>query len=376
MNTAVNSAVAEYAEAVRAELTDLPADEVAEIVDDVRDHLDQVAAEWGGEPTLTMLAERLGTPAVYAAELRQAAGFPEPSHARRRGGLPLRVLRFLVTWGIRAALGVALVGTVISLIDGNWYVESWLAALMMIAVVLGLWTVANGPSRSPADVLRELPDVRRAERRFDVLTDTSHGAATVEFVRSLRPAWWVVRGWVVASLVMTPLGHAGAFPFVRSLEGAAVLGATVVASVWWGRRTTRTPLQGWPRLGQLTGNTLLAIAAPIIVFSIGQPAGQADVWYEPVYDGLYHQDGTPIINLFPYGPDGRLLEDVRLFDQDGRPVDNVQWIEWDADCAFAAQTSPGNAFPRALYERDWDTGRCVEVEFAAPFSSVSDDRAN
>ena len=82
---------------------------------------------------------------------------------------------------------------------------------------------------------------------------------------------------MAASLVVTPLGHAAAFSFVRSLEGAAVLSAAVVASVWWGHRATRTPLQGWPRLGQLAGNTLLGIATPFIVFSSGQPAGQVDM---------------------------------------------------------------------------------------------------
>jgi hypothetical protein len=62
-----------YARQVRAALADVPADRLTELLDDLEDHLVEVAAE-GGEP----LAVRLGPPAEYAAELRRAAGLAEP----------------------------------------------------------------------------------------------------------------------------------------------------------------------------------------------------------------------------------------------------------------------------------------------------------
>ncbi len=60
-----------YARDVRAALADVPADRLAEVLDDLEEHLVEVARE-GGEP----LTVRLGPPAEYAAELRRAAGLP------------------------------------------------------------------------------------------------------------------------------------------------------------------------------------------------------------------------------------------------------------------------------------------------------------
>jgi hypothetical protein len=62
-----------YAREVRAALADVPADRLAELLDDLEDHLVEVAAE-GGEP----LVVRLGPASAYAAELRLAAGLAEP----------------------------------------------------------------------------------------------------------------------------------------------------------------------------------------------------------------------------------------------------------------------------------------------------------
>ena len=63
-----------YARQVRAALADVPAEQLTELLDDLEDHLVEVAAE-GGEP----LAVRLGPPAEYAAELRRAAGLAPPA---------------------------------------------------------------------------------------------------------------------------------------------------------------------------------------------------------------------------------------------------------------------------------------------------------
>ena len=63
-----------YARQVRAAFADVPADRLTELLDDLEEHLVEVAAE-GGEP----LAVRLGPPAEYAAELRRAAGLTDPA---------------------------------------------------------------------------------------------------------------------------------------------------------------------------------------------------------------------------------------------------------------------------------------------------------
>ena len=59
--------------------SDLPPGELEDVLDDVTGHLSEVACEFGEEPTLAALQERLGTPRQYAAELRTAAGLSSES---------------------------------------------------------------------------------------------------------------------------------------------------------------------------------------------------------------------------------------------------------------------------------------------------------
>jgi hypothetical protein len=78
----------EYLAGVRPALSDLPAPEVAEILDDVRAHLTDLTAELGGDAGVAALTARLGPPSAYAAELRAAAGYPlapEPTRRERYG---------------------------------------------------------------------------------------------------------------------------------------------------------------------------------------------------------------------------------------------------------------------------------------------------
>jgi hypothetical protein len=61
-----------YASAVRAALADLPAEHREVLLEDLEDHLAEIAAESDGS-----LEERLGNPEAYAAELRAAYGIAE-----------------------------------------------------------------------------------------------------------------------------------------------------------------------------------------------------------------------------------------------------------------------------------------------------------
>jgi hypothetical protein len=90
VNTTVDGEVARYAAAVRAAFADLPAPDRETLLEDIEDHLVEVAAESGGP-----LEERLGPPETYAAELRAWAGLPAPGAARRRGRRTSRLVRRL-----------------------------------------------------------------------------------------------------------------------------------------------------------------------------------------------------------------------------------------------------------------------------------------
>ena len=80
MNDTIDGDVARYATAVRAAFADLPGPERELLLEDLEDHLQEVAAEAGGP-----LAERLGEPEDYAAELRASAGLPAPGAGRGAG---------------------------------------------------------------------------------------------------------------------------------------------------------------------------------------------------------------------------------------------------------------------------------------------------
>lgn len=87
MTAPVTSPAAQaYLTAVREELADLPADERAELLEDLELHLTALEEEGRDEP----LTARLGSAADYAAELRAAAGLPPRERVPSRRRLPVR----------------------------------------------------------------------------------------------------------------------------------------------------------------------------------------------------------------------------------------------------------------------------------------------
>ncbi|HKA67973.1 MAG TPA: hypothetical protein VKG85_02525 [Actinomycetes bacterium] len=82
MNTTDLDEVARYAATVRAELDDLPTEERDELLEDLEDHLREVAADADGP-----LAYRIGPPGRYAEELRASAGLVGSGDRPRRDRL-------------------------------------------------------------------------------------------------------------------------------------------------------------------------------------------------------------------------------------------------------------------------------------------------
>lgn len=71
-STQTDPEVTAYARQVREALADVPSARLEELLEDLEEHLVEVASETPGP-----LSDRLGPPAEYAAELRRAAGLPE-----------------------------------------------------------------------------------------------------------------------------------------------------------------------------------------------------------------------------------------------------------------------------------------------------------
>lgn len=122
-----------YARQVRAALADVPADRLTELLDDLEEHLVEVAAE-GGEP----LAVRLGPPTEYAAELRRAAGLAEPAE-------PIGAADASWSTGISARLDrltaspqyVAVREFLPELRPAWWVLRAWAPLVALDAVVFG-----------------------------------------------------------------------------------------------------------------------------------------------------------------------------------------------------------------------------------------------
>jgi len=254
--------VARYAAAVRAALADLPAQERADLLEDLEDHLTEVASE-----SDVPLTQRLGSPEQYAAELRSAYG-------ARTGELP-----------------------------------------------------------------------RRYQVVLAALRRTATYRAVADFLPQLRPAWWILRGYL-AVLVLTAVFQTWRdgfislrlIPYPLTSRGLLQLVATVVA-IWISIATGRRRLavsRGW-RSAALFANGLVALAAlpPLLNMSasLGSPyhfsgSGARFSSSGPRYAVCQPQDRPPVVvtqlaavtNIYAYSRDGKPLQDVLLYDQNGQPV--------------------------------------------------------
>ena len=248
--------VARYAAAVRAALADLPAQERADLLEDLEDHLTEVASE-----SDVPLTQRLGSPEQYAAELRSAYG-------ARTGEPP-----------------------------------------------------------------------RRYQVVLDALRRTATYRAVADFLPQLRPAWWILRGYL-AVLVLTAVFQTWRdgfiplrlIPYPLTSRGLLQVVATVVAiwiSIAIGRRRLAMS-RGW-RSAALLANGLVALAAlpPLLNMSasFGSPYYLSSSG--PRYAVCKPQNQPSVVvtqlaavtNIYAYSKDGKPLQDVLLYDQNGQPVE-------------------------------------------------------
>ncbi|MGC4838616.1 HAAS signaling domain-containing protein [Micromonospora vinacea] len=169
-------------------------------------------------------------------------------------------------------------------------------------------------------VASAMAQVRGRLRTLDTRLGPPLGYATAsDFLRLLRPAWWVLRGYLAAMLVtvVTTGGEFGLLPRFGGelLAGLIMLIGFVLASIWIGRRSAQ--LTGWPRSAVQVGSAVLAVFAFAALI-------QAE---DRMRYGYYGYDQTSVDNpydritdVFVYDSEGRLVENARLFDQNGNPI--------------------------------------------------------
>ncbi|MEE6257548.1 HAAS signaling domain-containing protein [Plantactinospora sonchi] len=248
--------IARYVDRVRAALSDLPPATRDELLEDLPEHLAEVAAEAGTAAGVGgaagSLVDRLGPPEAYARELRAAAGVAPPA----------------ATVNLDQRVGAV---------------------------------VRKGRARLRAVDLKLGPVIG-----YERLSD---------YLRLLRPAWWVLRGYLAAMLIAFVAG--GSYGLLPRLGGSnlaalLLLAATVTGSIWLGRRTARMTGRSKLMLNLGTGALVLFGLAGFLNAGINGPV----VEYQPVYTDEY----SGIRDVYVYDSEGRLLEGVRLFDQNGQPI--------------------------------------------------------
>jgi len=203
MSTATTSTtrtaeVAEYAAAVRAALADVPADRSEELLEDLEEHLAEVAADDDAP-----LVFRLGSPEAYADELRTAAGLPAGSRAEPAGAFAgsAELVARLRAWGPMRQVEEFLP----ELRPAWWVLRAWAAVTAVDVVFVGgtafpVPTLGLGPVGFLATAAAVVWSVRlglraRAERRVPgraaVLVNAGLGVLALVALIGLADRGWV-----------------------------------------------------------------------------------------------------------------------------------------------------------------------------------------
>jgi hypothetical protein len=238
----------------------------------------------------------------------------------------------------------------------------------------GLESVPSGPRGR----LRARVESTKATLRAQPWWPRVHELAVL-----LRPAWWTLRGVVLAVALLTTIWPRSQGDVILSLPGMLFVVAAVTASmaVGGGRR------DGALRLAVIGVNVMALVATSALIDfertkhldirADGMASGFRDA-RRTAPDQLTAFDGDPVTNIHPYTRDGEPLEDVLLFDGEGRPLSLARdgrkvydargrriRIEHERD----ADGQPiANLYPLQQYtmERDRGTGQRIRRPQTAP----------
>jgi hypothetical protein len=175
----------------------------------------------------------------------------------------------------------------------------------------------TAPSRLDAARAR----FERALRRSEALR-THFNAALV---------WRLARGWLLAvasAVIIGALGNTSAWghrhvwlphPGLRAYGAIVALAALVVASLWLGQRAAAGKGVRLDRLASVVAVLAIVPAA----WHLDSPPRDHYYSYTTISQappaGLF-ENGSEVLNIFPYTRDGRPLNDVLLYLPDGQPL--------------------------------------------------------
>ena len=185
--------------------------------------------------------------------------------------------------------------------------------------------VGGFPDPPRPNQLREARDqalrvLRVADERVGPLFGYAHAS---EFLVQLRPAWWVLRGYLAAMVLAWLLDDSGQpiglLPRIGGSEIIALLllAAGVLSSIWLGRR--RFHLAKWPRLSLYAGSVILVLVA-LGGFLSADSTSRGSFYSDVNYDNGYNNPYSNVQDVFVYDEHGRLITNARILDQDGQPI--------------------------------------------------------
>ena len=295
--------VAAYARQVREALADVPPARLEELLEDLEEHLVEVAAETPGP-----LTDRLGSPVDYAAELRRAAGLPEPV-AGETGTVdrPGVLRRLREQYGDHRTV-VAVRQFLPELRPAWWVIRGWAAVAAVDAVFTG-----------PVDL--PLPTL---------------GLGVVGWLVTAAAVAWSVRWGLRTRAAGTPLTHATA-------------AANLVLAV-----CTLVALVG----------LVAAAPGPDYASEVSYDTGPSTLTHEdgtPITNIVpYGPDGGPLTGVLLYDQDGRPIDNLSTYTVDGSEVRSQ-----------GGPAQPDNAYPQAQVVTGYDQyGNAQETEVPLPTPSA------
>src|SRR5438094_1447943 len=199
--------VATYAASVRAALSDLASDQAEVLLEDLEDHLREIAADAGGP-----LAERLGPPEQYAQELRAAYGAAKSGAPRGPG---LRHVQHAVAWITASAWYRQLRAFLPELRPAWWVLRAYLVVLILTAAL------------SPGYNLRPIPNPLSSRGLLEILATIGAILFSIRLGRRshpLRPGrrrLAIGANVVIALLALPVLASMGTFPSFAMVESGA-----------------------------------------------------------------------------------------------------------------------------------------------------------
>jgi hypothetical protein len=188
--------------------------------------------------------------------------------------------------------------------------------------------------------------VTRAIRRTAAAVGGSRAVAEVRsFVPQLRPAWWVLRGYLVVAVpCLRRLDGSRDFP-VPAPNGSHVLGVVlVVAAVLMSIAVGRRRLPHAAVVAVLLVDVAVLFAAAQVMHDVRARTTAAPVAShvfepDPFRDSPLITRHGPVTDILPFSADGTPLSGVLLYDQDGRGLVSGQQ-RWFADQCRRLLTQP------------------------------------